>query len=138
MRAAALNMSAFGDADLSKIYEAVSKDPAAATGTYGTERVGKARALDGKIMIYFTQHWMNGTMVTGVPKRGCNPSQKKSSAKVLKLLGGIRGTPWLNAKYGGILNYYVDAKFNASAGRLRSVCVVCKVELRTYAHRLPA
>ena len=114
-----LDMSAFDDAELSQIYSALSTDPTAANVTYGSVRIGKALALLNKIDGYFTKHWINGTMITGAEGRGCTPALKKDSAKVLQLLGHIRANQALNAQYGGILNYYLDGKFNAS--NLRSV-----------------
>ena len=114
-----LDMSAFDDAELSQIYSALSTDPTAANVAYGSVRIGKASALLNKIDGYFTQHWINGTMITGAEGRGCTPALKKDSAKVLQLLGHIRANRALNAQYGGILNYYLDGRFNAS--NLRSV-----------------
>lgn len=114
-----LDVSAFDDAELSQIYSALSTDPTAANATYGSVRIGKALALLNKIDSYFTEHWINGTMITGAEGRGCTPALKKDSAKVLQLLGHIRANQALNAQYGGILNYYLDGKFNAS--NLRSV-----------------
>ena len=114
-----LDMSTFDDADLSQIYTALSIDRDVANATYGSERIVKAEALYRTITGYLVNHWLNGTMITGAQGRGCTPALKKDSAKVLRLLGSIRANLALNAQFGGVLNYYLDAKFNAS--NLRTV-----------------
>ena len=93
-----LQVSAFDDNDLSDIYSLFLTDPNAANATYGEARVGKASALADKLDSYFVNHWLNGTMITGVEGRGCNPSLKKDTAKVLALLGNIRANEALNAQ----------------------------------------